>query len=138
MTARSSTVTTTSGIQVVITFACVDGQVSATGEAIPSRVTEEYDESYRQDERRYLDVVAARGLAAAGDPPLDGAVRYLMEIDIVPSESPSGRPDRAVRSIGGSGTEWRVVWRWAEPVHRFPIPFTIRTPTSERRVRFDG
>jgi hypothetical protein len=24
------------------------------------------------------------------------------------------------------------------PVHRFPVFFTIRTPTSERRVRFDG
>jgi hypothetical protein len=138
MTTRSSTVTTTSGIEVVITFACVDGRVSATGEAVPSPITEEYDASYRREERRYLAAVAAHGLAAAGDPPLDGAVRYLMEIDIVPSESPLGRPDGAVRSIGGSGTEWRVVWHWAEPVHRFPISFTIRTPTSEQRVQVDG
>jgi hypothetical protein len=129
---------TTSGIEMVITFACVDGRVSATGEAIPSLITEEHDASYRREERRYLDAVAAHGFAAAGDPPLDGAVRYLMEIDIVASGSTSGRPDGAVRWIGGSGTEWRVVWHWAEPVHRFPVSFTIRTPTSERRVRFDG
>lgn len=133
----ATTVTTTSGVEVVVTFLLVDSILTATATALTSPFTRNYDQFYLQEEARYLESVAAHGLSEAGEPPLSGAEQYLTEIEIRPTilASPPGTDD-SVRYSGGSGTEWTVVWTWSSPSN--PAQFIVVTPISTTTIQMTG
>ncbi|WP_157580526.1 hypothetical protein [Plantibacter sp. Leaf314] len=122
----SRLVTTTSGIEVVVTIAREAGVVTAYADAIPSPLTRQYDEIYSRASQDYLAAAATHGPSRAGDPPLTGAEKYLAEIRIALSELPADGADPGIRYLGGDGTEWRSVWKWS--LQPTPTRFEIRTP----------
>lgn len=134
MTTITTGVTTTSGIEAVVTFVLADGIATATADAVPSEFTRSYDEAYLRAEKLYLESVAARGLSEAGEPPLSGAETYLAEIEVRPLgliDEPE--TSRGVRYTGGSGTEWRVVWTW--PSVPTPAQFELSTPLATETIQ---
>lgn len=93
----SRMVTTTSGIEVVVTIAREDGAVTAYADAIPSPLTRQYDEMHSRATHDYLAAAATHGPSRAGEAPLTGAEKYLAEIRISLSERPADGADPGIR-----------------------------------------
>jgi hypothetical protein len=134
VTTITTGVTTTSGIEAVVTFVLAGGIATATADAVPSEPTRSYDEACLRAENLYLESVAARGLSEAGEPPLSGAETYLAEIEVRPVGL-KGEPgtSRGVQYAGGSCIQWRVVW--TRPSVPTPAQFKLSTPLATTTIQ---
>ena len=80
--------------------------------AIESPATTTHDRLHTARELQYRQRAGELGIAVAGDPPLSAAHIFLNEITIIPPQELRGI-GKLVKYVGGSGSEWTIVWEWA-------------------------
>jgi len=107
----TANVTTSAGIEVVLTLRVHVTSVIITATAIESLATTTHDRLQAARELEYRQRAAELGIAAAGDPPLSASHIFLSEINIIPPQELRGI-GKLVKYVGGSGSEWTTVWEW--------------------------
>lgn len=104
-------VTTDSGIEAVVTLHVQHSRIEVAAEAVESDETRSFARQYYEQLAHYIAQAQDGGIAAAGEPPRDGATVHLASIEVIPPQ-PLQAVGMLVKLTGGTGQEWTTRWLW--------------------------